>query len=61
MKQRLNKDYGHYGQRSQAESGFSMFKRRLSSVVNGRSYWSQCRDLLLMAITYNIMLTVGFR
>ena len=61
MKQRLNKDYGHYGQRSQAESGFSMFKRRLGSVVNGRSYWSQCRDLLLMAITYNIMLTVGVR
>lgn len=56
MKQRLNKDYGRYGQRSQAESGFSMFKRRLGSVVNGRSYWSQCRDLLLMAITYNIML-----
>ena len=60
MKQRLNKDYGHYGQRSQAESGFSMFKRRLGSSVNGRSYWSQCRDLLLMAITYNIMLLLGF-
>jgi hypothetical protein len=60
MKQRLNKDYGHYGQRSQAESGFSMFKRRLGSTVNGRSYWSQCRELLLMAITYNIMLLFGF-
>jgi hypothetical protein len=56
MKQRLNKDYGSYGQRSQAETGFSMFKRRLGSTVYGRSYWSQCRDLLLMAITYNIML-----
>jgi hypothetical protein len=61
MKQRLNKDYGHYGQRSQAESGFSMFKRRLGSTVNGRSYWSQCRDLFLMAITYNIMLLLGFQ
>jgi hypothetical protein len=61
MKQRLNKTYGSYGQRSQAESGFSMFKRRLGSIVNGRSYWSQCRDLLLMAITYNIMLVQGFR
>ena len=38
------------------ETGWSMFKRRLGSVVNGRSYWSQCRDLLLMSITYNIML-----
>lgn len=56
MKQRLNKHYGGYGQRSQAECGFSMFKRRLGSVVNGRSYQSQCRDLWLMAITYNVML-----
>jgi hypothetical protein len=56
MKQRLNKDYGAYGQRWQAETGFSMFKRRLGATVNGRSYWSQCRELLLMAITYNIML-----
>lgn len=61
MKQRLDKHYGRYGQRWQAETGFSMFKRRLSSSVNGRSYWSQCRDLLLMAITYNIMLVSGFR
>src|SRR5260370_26546982 len=50
MKQRLDKHYGRYGHRWQAETGFSMFKRRLSSTVNGRSYWSQCRDLLLMAI-----------
>jgi hypothetical protein len=60
MRQRLNKVYGSYGQRSQAEAGFSMLKRRLGSTVNGRSYWSQCRDLLLMAITYNIMLVLGF-
>jgi hypothetical protein len=56
MKQRLTKDYGGYGQRWQAETGFSMIKRRLATAVNGRSYWSQCRDLLLIAITYNIML-----
>lgn len=56
MKQRLSKRYGRYGQRWQAETGFSMLKRRLASTVNGRSYWSQCRDLLLLAITFNIML-----
>lgn len=56
MKQRLDKHYGKYGQRWQAETGFSMFKRRLGAAVHGRSYWSQCRELLLMAITYNIML-----
>jgi hypothetical protein len=56
MKQRLNKDYGRYGQRWQAEAGISMLKRCLASSVNGHSYWSQCRDLWLLAITYNIML-----
>ena len=56
MRQRLNKGYGGYGQRWQAETGFSMFKRRLGDAVNGRGYWSQCRELLLMALTYNIML-----
>jgi hypothetical protein len=56
MKQRLNKHYGKYGQRWQGETGFSMLKRRLATAVAGRSYWSQCRDLLLLAITFNIML-----
>jgi hypothetical protein len=56
MKQRLNKKYGCYGQRWQAETGFSMVKRRLASTVNGRGYWSQCRDLSLLAISYNVLL-----
>lgn len=56
MKRRLNKHYCRYGQRWQAETGFSMIKRRLGSYVRGHTYWSQCRDLMLLAITYNIML-----
>jgi Transposase DDE domain len=56
MRQRLNKDYCRYGQRWQAESGFSMGKRRLGSAVNGRSVPSQGRDLLLLVLTYNLML-----
>jgi Transposase DDE domain len=56
MKQRLNKHYCSYGQRWQAESGFSRGKRRLGSAVNGRTYASQCRDLLLLVLTYNLML-----
>jgi len=56
MKSRLNKDYCEYGQRWQAESGFSMLKRCLGSYVRGHSYWSQCRDLMLLAISFNIML-----
>jgi hypothetical protein len=56
MKQRLNKDYGKYGQRWQAETGFSMIKRCLADTVQGRSYWSQCRELWLLVITFNILL-----
>jgi len=56
MRRRLDKGYCRYGQRWQAETGFSMLKRRLGSYVRGHSYWSQCRDLMLMAISYNIML-----
>jgi len=56
MKQRLNKDYGSYGQRWQAETGFSVVKRRLGSAVNGRSYQSQGRELMLFVLTYNLML-----
>jgi hypothetical protein len=56
MKQRLNKRYGGYGQRWQVETVFSMIKRRLASAVAGRSYWSQCRELWLLAITLNIMI-----
>jgi hypothetical protein len=56
MKQRLNKQYGSYGQRWQVETGISMGKRRVSTLVNARSYWNQCHELLLIALTYNCML-----
>jgi hypothetical protein len=56
MRQRLNKDYGKYGQRWQVESSISMLKRRLTSTIDARTYWGQCRELLLLALTYNIML-----
>jgi hypothetical protein len=56
MKKRLNKDYGHYGQRWQAESGFSMIKRCVADTVQGRSQWSQRRELWLIVLTYNILL-----
>jgi Transposase DDE domain len=56
MRRRLHKGYCRYGQRWQAETGISMLKRRLGSLVRGHGYWSQCRDLMLLAITYNLML-----
>jgi hypothetical protein len=56
MKQRLNKYYGHYGQRWQVECTNSMIKRRLTTIVAARSYWAQCRELLLIVLTYQCML-----
>jgi hypothetical protein len=56
MKQRLNKHYGKYGQRAQVETSFSMIKRRLTTTVNARQYWSQGRELWLIVLTYNVML-----
>lgn len=56
MRRNLDKNYGGYGQRWQVEAFFSMLKRRLGATVHGRSYWSQCRELMLLAITFNIML-----
>jgi len=58
MKQRLNKDYGRYGQRWQVECTNSMIKRRLTSSVAARSYWGQCRELLLIVLTYQCMLVL---
>lgn len=39
-----------YRQRCQVETVMSMIKRRQGAHVNGRSYWSQCRDLRLLAL-----------
>jgi Transposase DDE domain len=59
MKQRLNKHYGRYGQRWQVECTNAMLKRRLSTTVAARSYWAQCRELLLLTLTYQCMLVVS--
>lgn len=45
-----------YRNRVQVETVMSMIKRRQGAHVRGRSYWSQCRDLRLMALTHNVMI-----
>lgn len=45
-----------YCNRVQVETVMSMIKRRQGAHVRGRSYWSQCRDLRLMALTHNVMI-----
>jgi hypothetical protein len=45
-----------YTQRWQVETVHSMLKRLLGSALRARSYWSQCRETLLRAITLNVMI-----
>ena len=45
-----------YGQRWQAETVISMIKRVLESALHARTYWSQCREITLRAVTLNVMI-----
>src|SRR5688500_15299372 len=45
-----------YGQRWQSETVNSMLKRHLGSALRARSYWSQCREITLRALTLNVMI-----
>lgn len=54
MKARLH--LTRYSQRWQVETVNSMLKRLLGSALRARHYWSQCREILLRAITLNIMI-----
>ena len=54
MKSRLH--CTRYTQRWQVETVNSMLKRLLGCELRARSYWSRCREMMLMAITLNIMI-----
>ena len=45
-----------FGQRWQVETVFPMIKRNLGHSVFGRNYWSQCRDMMLLVLTHNVMI-----
>jgi Transposase DDE domain len=45
-----------YTQRWQIETVHSMLKRLMGSALRARRYWSQCREILLRAITLNVMI-----
>ena len=59
MKRRLDKK--KYGQRWQTETVNSMIKRRLGSAPRARSYWTQCREIILRVITHNVMIVARIR
>ncbi len=51
---RNNFDKKTYGQRWQVETVFSMIKRNFGSALRAKRYWSQCREMMLMALTHNL-------
>ena len=51
---RTNFDKETYGQRWQVETVFSMIKRNFDDTVHARSYWAQCREMMLLVLTHNI-------
>jgi hypothetical protein len=57
MATRFNKKL--YGQRWQVETVNSMVKRVLGSALRARSYWSQCREMMMRFLTHNIMILWG--
>jgi len=50
-----------YGQRWQSETVFSMIKRNIASELTARSYWSQCREMMALVISHNIMVLLLIR
>ena len=51
---RTDFDEEKYGQRWQVETVFSMIKRNFGSALRARRYWSQCREMMLLALTHNL-------
>lgn len=54
MKSRLHTT--RYSSRWQVETVHSMSKRMLGSEMRARTYWSRCREMVLRALTLNIMI-----
>jgi hypothetical protein len=59
MRQRWEALRAKYGQRWQTETVNSMIKRRLGSALRARTYWSQCREMILRVITHNVMIVAS--
>lgn len=61
MRQRMKRgpDRKCYGQRWQVETVNSMVKRNLSSACRSRTAWGRKRDMLLRAITHNLMIVAN--
>jgi len=58
MATRFNKKA--YGQRWQVETVFSMLKRNLNSFLRARTFWSQCREIMLRIFTHNVAIVLSW-
>lgn len=47
-----------YGQRWQVETVNSMLKRNLGSFLRARTYWSQCKEIMLRLFTHNVTIVL---
>jgi Transposase DDE domain len=52
-------DHRHYCQRWQIETVNSMLKRNLTSACRSRTTWGRKRDLLIRAVTHNLMIVAN--
>src|SRR5262245_15270723 len=59
MRRRWEALRAKYGQRWQTETVNSMIKRRLGSALRARTYWSQCREIILRVITHHVMIVAS--
>lgn len=57
MKRKVNRE--GFGQRWQAESGFSMNKRLLGTALRARRWTAQKAEICLRVLTHNVMLVAG--
>jgi len=48
-----------YGQRWQVETVMSMLKRNFGSALRARSYWGQCREIMLRLFSHNVMIALS--
>ena len=53
-----NFDRHTYGQRWQVETVMSMLKRNFGAASRARSYWSQCREMMLRLFSHNVMIVL---
>ena len=55
----VNFDRVTYGQRWQVETVMSMLKRNFGAASKARSYWSQCREMMLRLFSHNVMIVLN--